>query len=246
MYCRKCGTKIEDDSLFCLRCGTKVLEYAHKKNSPTSEEIKNEKHNPKDNTQKGTLVVETNKIRHPRLKKPLVLIMFIGMFIYILTGIYLRYGAAINLGQLLNSLYERFSLNLIASPLGFFYYLRDAVISIFSAFAFLIFIYFIANTFIFWGAAAGISSKKASFWVSLLAQLVIIIAFILITLIFSLLPVIGTFMGLLASFLLIPLILKGIYNTSYGAGFGIIIVSTLTIAASFMLSNLFFILDSPF
>lgn len=43
MYCRKCGTKIPDDSIFCLKCGTKT----EKKMSPiergqTDATIKNE------------------------------------------------------------------------------------------------------------------------------------------------------------------------------------------------------------
>ncbi len=25
MYCKKCGTKLDDDSVFCSKCGTRVV-----------------------------------------------------------------------------------------------------------------------------------------------------------------------------------------------------------------------------
>lgn len=56
MYCKKCGTKIDDDSIFCFMCGVKVesepetpkIESKSKINTFKKENTQNVKYNDKD------------------------------------------------------------------------------------------------------------------------------------------------------------------------------------------------------
>ncbi len=78
MYCRKCGAKMPDDSLFCNVCGTKVEE---NDNGGTSQEINQYEESYKAKCNEQTSFFRKNK------KKIIILAICIFVIIMIIKGI---------------------------------------------------------------------------------------------------------------------------------------------------------------
>ena len=239
MYCKNCGIEIEDNSQYCWKCGSGVSKFAKPDDDNPKEENTNHNNLNNENYQSEKPFWETdgtpksNASNNPRKRKPLATMAIAGLFIFAMLGLYLRYGAYHTVQIFLDNIKYSFSFsNLLFSPLGFFDFLKNILIVVFSSFGIIIFIVYVAIVLIYWGSGVMVDSKRA-FGISTFTPLVVLIASSLITTLFSFIPLIGTILGLIAVFFLIPLILKGLYGVTYGSGFGIYFLTSFLSALGF-------------
>ena len=92
MYCKKCGTQINDDAMFCKKCGAKqtvILSDDEPKEKPDSEEVN------KQDLPNNTYTDETNTFienelsednHKTKIKKKWLLLIAVGVSIILIGG----------------------------------------------------------------------------------------------------------------------------------------------------------------
>lgn len=188
------------------------------------------------------IAVEPIIVTKPNYK---YLIVLAGILIFYLCAIYLKSRYYSDIRNFLDSFIYYLYANVpgikINYNLNLLNFIRNSYHKLPRIFIFFTFIFFIADATFFWGSSNATLAKRQSFWISLINTLIIWIVTTIIFTTFSILPQGFIFLAVSILFFLIPVLIKTIFQTTYGGGLGILLSRCIILLMSV---ELFFIIFS--
>ena len=173
------------------------------------------------------------------------LIVLAGILIFYLCAIYLKSRYYFDVRNFLDSfiyyLFANFPGIKINYDLNLLNFIKNSYHDLPRIFILFTFIFFIADATFFWGSSNAVVAKRQYFWISLINTLVVWIFTTIIFAAFSILPKGFIFLAVGLLFFLIPVLIKTIFQTTYGGGLGILLSRCTVLLISV---ELFFIIFS--